>query len=132
MSRGGAVFLRWALLCVLTWGVLAMHHVDPEATGQSGGHGVTSSEHVDSAVPTVSATDSGEQEDHGGLNGFLHLCLAVLCTVVGLVLLIRLGRCQSRVRAFSPSRIQVFARPVARPPPVWGRGVLHRVCVLRV
>lgn len=132
MSRGGAVFLRWALLCVLAWGVLAMHHVDPVATGQSGGHGVTSSKHLDSAVPTVSATDSGEQQEHEGLNGFLHLCLAVLCTVVSLVLLIRLVGRQSRLRSTSPSRIQVFARPVARPPPVGGRGVLHRVCVLRV
>lgn len=134
MNRGAVILLRWALLSVLALGVVVMHHVDTAAAGHSGEHAVisTSSVHDGGATPTGAGHGSEEGPAPGGLHVLLHLCLAVIGTAVSLVLLVCLFRRRfdwPSVRALSASGT---ARPAARPSPVWGRDILHRVCVLRL
>lgn len=131
MSRASALtFLRWTLLCVLAWGVLAMHHVGAPEGGHAGGHVAHAMGSTHSLGPVVPETGPDNQRLPGGLEGLLHLCMAVVCAAVGLVLLLR--ALDAGYVRLSPARDRGEARQVARPPPRWGRGILHTVCVLRV
>ncbi|MQA62393.1 MAG: hypothetical protein GEU86_13045 [Actinophytocola sp.] len=134
MNRGAAILLRWALLCVLAWGVVAMHHVDTAAVDHSGGHSVIStiSMHHGGATPDDAEPGPDEAPVPGGLHVFLHLCVAVIATAAGLVLLVWLFRRRFGRPLPGVSSASGTVMPAARPPAVWGRDILHRVCVLRL
>lgn len=125
------ILLRCALLCVLAGSVLAMHHVDPTVSDHSVGHAAMAV-HEGSFASAAAGADSEEQPVPAGFHDFLHLCLAIICTAIGLVLLVRLLRRQAGGRWSACPPAGATATPAVRPPPVWGRGILHRVCVLRL
>lgn len=67
-----------------------------------------------------------------GMHDLLHLCMAVVCAL-GFALALRLLR---RLGAWTPGERPVIGyravRMPARPPPRWGRELLHSACVLRL
>lgn len=67
----------------------------------------------------------------GPVHDLLHLCMAVLCAIVGLVL-IGLLLAMSWPAQASSTRPQRRVERVDRPPPLSGRSLLSSVCVLRL
>lgn len=124
------------LLCALALAVLGMHHVafgshgTPDGTPSGGTHAAAMTMSTNASMePTAQpADDSGTDTGHE----LMHLCLAVLCATVGLLLLAWLLMAVSaRIRP-----------PTDRlPPPMWhtwrlrgtaGRSLLASVCLLRI
>lgn len=127
MSRHGGNLARWALLCALVWAVLAMHHVGSPSASPADGHATTShAEHTPAPQP------SGDAPAPTPAHDLLHLCMAI-AAAVGIALTLRLLR---RIGAWTPGVRPVTGyravRTPARPPPRWGRELLHSVGVLRV
>lgn len=126
--------LRWALLSVLAWGVLAMHHVkSAEPDHQAAMHAAVA---MTTPAATIESSTASPAEQNGhqplGAHELMHLCLAVICVTVGVVLASRLLRAwrewAPRLSIMSSTRLTA-----ARPPPSRrGRDILHTVCVLRV
>ncbi|WP_328607039.1 hypothetical protein OG943_45345 [Amycolatopsis sp. NBC_00345] len=122
-ARVPAAFLaRWLLLSAVVLGVVTMHHVaapDCAVAGVS----MTHASHADET-----AAPAGMD---GASHSMLHLCLAVLLAVAGLLLAVALAWRAGR------GRPAVAGRPGsaggARPPP-WrsGRELLTASCVLRI
>lgn len=110
-----ATGLRWLLLCLLLLGVVSMHHFV-----------ATSDQHPAMAVEMTVPDHVPESPAHD----LIHLCLAVLGAVAGLLLLVLL------LGVFWPAvRTARRTRPVSRvdrPPWTSGRSVLTSVCVLRL
>ncbi|MEU3273903.1 DUF6153 family protein [Saccharomonospora sp. NPDC006951] len=130
MSPRGAVQLaRWALLCALALGVVAMHHVGTNPGGHTA-HQAASLEHP--AGPGQQH-DAGDESpgSHGSHDALLHLCLAVLTALGGILLAVLfLGR---RIESAPRPRNPVTAGMGARAPPVRsGRDIKHLTCVIRV
>ncbi|SMD25532.1 DUF6153 family protein [Lentzea albidocapillata] len=114
---------QWVLLCALFLGVVGMHHVNV-SNDMSPTHGSIST----SAHHAPPSEDPAPQPTHE----MLHLCVAVLCAVVSLLLLVWL-----LLRAARPITGRVFAsapwpRAPNRPPPRGGRDLLSSLCVLRL
>lgn len=114
---------RWLLLCVLFLGVVGMHHV------------VTGGDMTpDQAMTQVTAQhgQSPEEPAPSPEHDMLHLCVAVLCAVVSLLLLAWL---LVRATPQTTSRVpgsSAWPRAPGHPPPVGGRALLSSVCVLRL
>lgn len=125
-----ASITRFAALCALVFGILAMHHVtiapvDPPAA--AGHHG---SEH---AGGSESPTDQAPAPDHPSDHLGFHMCLAVLLAAtltLAVWLLLRTARAQHvRIhRASGP------ARRAGRAPPFvpTTSEFLSSLCILRV
>ncbi|MDX8143226.1 hypothetical protein SAMN04488074_11969 [Lentzea albidocapillata subsp. violacea] len=115
--------IHWVLLCVLFLGVVGMHHV-AVSDDMSPTHGSMSVGAYD-APPTEEPAPQPAHE-------MLHLCVAVLCAVVSLLLLGWL-----LLRAERPIAGRILAsvawpRAPDRPPPRGGRDLLSSLCVLRL
>lgn len=115
--------IQWVLLCVLFLGVVGMHHVNV-SNEMSPAHGSMST----SAHHAPPSEDPAPQPMHE----MLHLCVAVLCAVVSLLLLVWL-----LLRTAHPTAGRVLAsaawpRAPRRPPPRGGRDLLGSLCVLRL
>jgi hypothetical protein len=115
---------QWLLLCVLFLGVVGMHHIATSGDMTS-----------DQAMTQLTAQhkQSPEEPAPSPEHDMLHLCVAVLCVVVSLLLLLAwlLVRTtpQSTSRALgSPA----WPRAPDHPPPIGGRALLSSVCVLRL
>lgn len=110
---------RWLLLCLLLLGVVGMHHF------------VAAEHHhetmaVEMPMPAPDPGHAPESPAHD----LIHLCLAVLGAVAGLLLLVLLlGVFWPALR--TPRRTRPVSR-VDRPPWTSGRSVLSSVCVLRL
>jgi hypothetical protein len=119
------------LLCAVALGVVAMHHVGTvEAAHPVAGEGPAMAMLRVDAAPVIADPLEGEHGTHHE-NHFLHLCLAVLCTVLGLGLIrwLLLAR-WSAVSALVPPRGEYR---IARAPPLRpGGDILLRSCVLRL
>src|ERR1043165_1014425 len=103
---------RWLLVFLLLFGVVGMHHVPPAAPGSS---------HM------------AEMPEHPGqpAHDLMHLCLAVLVAVGGLVFVAVLLSTLWTSAATPPRTWRHIAR-VDRPPGLGGRDLLSAVCVLRL
>ncbi len=115
---------QWLLLCALFLGVVGMHHVAAGGDMDSG-HDMTQ-------VTAHHKHSSEEPAPSSPGHDMLHLCVAVLCAVVSLLLLAWLlvrSTTQSAGRALSSS---AWARAPDHPPPIGGRALLSSVCVLRL
>lgn len=110
-----------------------MHHFgSPGQQHEAAGHGAMPMS-ISAPATAQPAADAGEQEQPipAGIDGLLHLCMAVLCAAVGLALALRLLRAHRHwVPRLSSEAIRLA--PPRLPPRAWGRDVLHTVCVLRV
>ncbi|MFD8493219.1 hypothetical protein [Amycolatopsis sp. NPDC059657] len=127
MSRSGShPIVRWALLCALLLGVVAMHHV---VAAHGAGHGDS---HVMAAAPEVLTEPVADEAAGGTHDGMLHLCLAVLFAfaAAAVTLMALRSRFRSGVRMAGLALSRAFAR--APPPAVTGREILHLACVLRI
>lgn len=119
------------LLCLLALCVTAMHHVS--ASGDEPHSMATTS--VSASMPTVNV-GMGSGEHHppapGGAHDMLHLCLAILTAVGGLLLawVLFVRRPDTGIPALRkcPRGSPAPERPPDRP----GRTVLNSLCVLRV
>lgn len=114
---------QWLLLCALFLGVIGMHHVAMSGDTPSP-HSATSATAHEQPAP--------EHPSPQPAHDMLHLCVAVLCAVVSLLLL-----AWSLMRAGRPAadRLQVttaWPRAPDHPPPIGGRTLLSSVCVLRL
>ena len=129
--RGASTWTRWALLCALAWGVVAMHHVGMAETSPSmAGHTVAV---ADRHVPPMQAETPGSHVPHdSGMNhDMFHLCLAVLCAVVAVALAGWLLYAASS--STSPCAGWILGGTGSRaPPPRQGRDILTTFCVLRI
>lgn len=124
---------RVALLFVLTFAVLGMHHLAAAPSDQLGGAvPAVGDAAAGSATNAHLAADPGDDAEHG--HGFLHLCLAILTVTGGLVLLARhvlfAFRPVGEAAPFGPPHTGA-QRDRYRPSPS-GRTVLVRVCILRI
>jgi hypothetical protein len=113
---------QWLLLCVLFLGVVGMHHVATSGDMVSGHDG----------KPPAAQQQHSPEEPSSPEHDVLHLCVAVLCAVVSLLLL-----AWSLVRATRPSSgrtpgSSAWPRAPDRPPPLGGRALLSSACVLRL
>ncbi|MPY78879.1 MAG: hypothetical protein GEV04_10330 [Actinophytocola sp.] len=133
-TRVGASVAGWLLLCTVGLGVVLMHHVGtPTSHPATAGHTTA----MTSMEPAAASTMDVQAPHHDGsdpLLHLLHLCLAVLATVLGLGMVARalIGR-TAAPRALRARRDRPGVRSdPSRAPPIWGRDVLHTVCVLRV
>jgi len=113
---------RWLLLCVLAFGVLAMHHV-------ASGHVAHDPAMTAAVAPDLAHADL-PMPGHDGAHSPFHDCLAVLIAAAVLLLAVFLARrgvdVPGVVRAMSRGR-------AARPPPArTGRELLTARCVLRI
>ncbi|MDT7728255.1 MAG: hypothetical protein QOI21_4831 [Actinomycetota bacterium] len=147
--RGASTWTRWALLCALALGVVAMHHVgmaemSPSMAGQAvavPNQAVPNQAVPNQAVPNQAVAgqhlspmpSAGSHEPHGsGMDhGMLHLCLAVLCAVVAMALGLWFLRAVSSGTSVRTGLIRGAAAPRA-PPPRPGRDILRTFCVLRI
>jgi hypothetical protein len=114
---------QWVLLCVLFLGVVGMHHVNV-SNDMSLAHGSMST----SAHHAPPSEDPAPQPTHE----MLHLCVAVLCAVVSLLLLGWLLLRTTRPIAGRALASVAWPRAPDRPPPRGGRDLLSSLCVLRL
>lgn len=117
------------LLCLLALCVTAMHHVSA-----SDGEPVVMPAGVAASMPAADAAVAEHHAPgHGGAHDLLHLCLAVLTTLGGLLLLARLllPRRPGTPHPARPASSRGSPAP-DRPPDRPGRTVLASLCVLRV
>jgi hypothetical protein len=114
---------QWLLLCALLLGVVGMHHLAMSGE-MATGHGMTQA--------TARHERSPEEPAPSSEHDVLHLCVAVLCAVVSLLLLAWLLVRTTSQRTGRVLRSSAWARPPGRPPPVGGRALLSSVCVLRL
>ncbi|WP_344424746.1 DUF6153 family protein [Amycolatopsis minnesotensis] len=118
--------LRWALLGLLAFGVLGMHHVvSPEPHAMPAAMTAAPAHHDG---PSASGSPAGSHDGHGAL----HLCLAVLAAAAVLLFALPGWRAHRSGRLFP--RGAVRAAGAGRDPP---RGLrspvfLSLLCVLRV
>jgi len=114
---------QWLLLCALFLGVVGMHHV--AANGEmASGHDMTQ--------VTAHHEHSPEEPAPSPEHDMLHLCVAVLCAVVSLLLLAWLLVRTTSQRTGRALGSSAWSRAPDRPPPVGGRALLSSVCVLRL
>ncbi|MCX2946773.1 hypothetical protein [Lentzea sp. NEAU-D7] len=115
---------QWVLLCLLVLGVIGMHHVNAGAPGAQAGIAATAGAHGGHHAP--------DDPEPAPAHDMSHMCMAILCAVVSLLLLgwslLRLSRPPDDRAASAPA----WPRAPARPPPLGGRGVLTSLCVLRL
>lgn len=117
------------LLCLLAFGVVAMHHVP--AAGHTTTVPLASTMSAEAAMPGMGA--GHHAPDPGGAHDMLHLCLAVLAAAA-VFLLAWAGFARQRpaiARVRRPAAPRGSPGP-ARPPDRRGRLVLDALCVLRV
>ncbi|ASR33891.1 hypothetical protein BAY61_01555 [Prauserella marina] len=128
--RGAVLLARWALLCALALGVVAMHHVGTNPGGHTG-HQATSEKHQAQTSAGHQDTADDKSGSHGTHDALLHLCLAVLTALGGILLaVVFLGR---RTESASRTRNPLTGGTGARAPPVRsGRDIKHLTCVIRV
>lgn len=125
-----ASITRFAALCALVLGILAMHHVPATPLGPATGHhGAEHATAAGPAAPTGDAPAPDHQRDPAGL----HMCLAVLLAAtlaLAVALLLRTARSQRlRVRrASGPARRAGRAPPFVPSTSVF----LSSLCILRV
>lgn len=116
---------QWALLCLLFLGVVGMHHVNVD-TEMPGGHTVMST------AADLHRDHMPDEPEPAPVHDMLHLCMAILCAVVPLlllaVLLLRVMRPNEDGAAATPA----WPRAPELPPPLSGRRLLSSVCVLRL
>ncbi|MBP2330697.1 hypothetical protein JOF56_011082 [Kibdelosporangium banguiense] len=116
---------RWLLLCLLLFGVVSMHHfVTSEAHHQSSGMTMD-------APASAPAQHEPEQPAPSPKHDLLHLCLAVMGAIAGLLLLglLLAMAIPVHVPSLRPER---RIQRVDRPPKSSGRDLLSSVCVLRL
>lgn len=115
---------QWLLLCVLFLGVVGMHHVATSGEMASG-HDMTQMTAHPEHSPEEPAPSSPEHD-------LLHLCVAVLCAAVSLLLLAwLLVRSTTQGAGLAPGS-SAWSRAPDRPPPIGGRALLSSLCVLRL
>ncbi len=117
---------RWLLLCLLLLGVVSMHHfVSAEAHGQMATMAAVT--HELPADPGHEPHDPAPSPAHD----LMHLCMAVMCVIAGL-LLIGLLLTMSWPPLVPSLRPRRRGRRVDWPPGMFGRQLLSSVCVLRL
>ncbi|WP_112263090.1 DUF6153 family protein [Lentzea terrae] len=114
---------QWVLLCALFLGVVGMHHVNV-SNDMSPTHGSIST----SAHHAPPSEDPAPQPMHE----MLHLCVAVLCAVVSLLMLVVLLMRTAHPIAGRILASAAWPRAPDRPPPRGGRDLLSSLCVLRL
>ncbi len=115
--------IQWILLCALFLGVVGMHHVNV-SNGMSLAHGSMST----SAHHAPPSEDPVPQPMHE----MLHLCVAVLCAVVSLLLLVWLLLRTARPPTGHVLASAAWPRAPERLPPRGGRDLLGSLCVSRL
>jgi hypothetical protein len=121
---------RVILLCALTLGVLAMHHVNAAGIVQETVETFVAD--MPAAATTVDSLDATPQHPACPMCGdhdVLHVCLAVLCAST--MLLLALLQTASSVTAAAIIGPRGSPRP-GPPPSEGGRAVIACLCVLRV
>lgn len=116
---------QWALLCLLFLGVVGMHHVNVD-TEMPAGHAVMS------ATADPYGDHTPDDPEPAPAHNMLHLCMAILCAVVPLLLLAWLLLRTMRPDDDGAATKPAWPRAPARPPPLGGRGLLNSLCVLRL
>ncbi|MGM1060861.1 hypothetical protein [Saccharothrix sp. Mg75] len=120
---------QWALVWAVAFAVVGMHHL---GTQEPAAHPTAAS----AAVTVVDCCAHGASEEHapapGGQHDMLHLCLAILCAVLGLTLTLFTLRGRAITERFSSLRTRAV-RPRPPPPrPGGARALLANLCVLRL
>jgi hypothetical protein len=118
--------LQWALVWAVALAVVGMHHISAHDQSTHTMAGVECCEHAD---PGMAGQHTPEP---GGRHDMVHLCLAVLCVVLGLGLILLALR-----RRTIADLVGLFVAKATRPrsPPPPPRGVparLASLCVLRL
>ncbi|MGW4213783.1 DUF6153 family protein [Lentzea sp. NPDC004789] len=114
---------QWLLLCALFLGVVGMHHVATSGEMAS----------VDNMTRVTAHHErSPEEPTPSPEHDVLHLCVAVLCAVVSLLLLAWLLVRTTPPRTGRALGSSAWSRAPVHPPPVGGRALLSSVCVLRL
>ncbi|MGW4369344.1 hypothetical protein ACWEKT_27245 [Nocardia takedensis] len=136
LSGGVGTLLRSLLLATLAVAVLGMHHVPGAEHSPQKGHGDGCCEvsrvempPAESPVAASSVVDR-QPSGHGAGHDLLHLCLAILAAVTGLILLVF-----AVAWRFPDERAMVWrrrcARGFGRDPPTPTLRRLAVLCVLR-
>jgi hypothetical protein len=114
---------QWLLLCVLSLGVVGMHHV---AMGDDtlSGHSMASATSHHEPTP--------EEPAPSPAHDMLHLCVAVLCAVGSMLLLAWLLLRVAHTIADRMWSTSAWPRAPEHPPPIGGRDLLSSLCVLRL
>ncbi|WP_439659428.1 hypothetical protein ACSHWB_44815 [Lentzea sp. HUAS TT2] len=115
--------IQWIMLCVLFLGLVGMHHIATNDDMAPARGSVSASAH-----DAPSSDRPAPQPAHE----MSHMCVAVLCAVVSLLLLV--GLLLLRTDRQIAERVPASAWPRApdRPPPRGGRDLLGSLCVLRL
>jgi hypothetical protein len=118
---------RWLLLCLLLLGVIGMHHF---ASAEGHDQPTTAVSHTMTDAPVPDPTHEPERPAPSPAHDLLHLCMAVLCAIIGLLLIGLLLGMSWPAQTMS-LRLKRRVRRVDRPPRLFGRNLLSSVCVLR-
>jgi Family of unknown function (DUF6153) len=129
-SADRSLVLRWLLLAVVAFGLVAMHHLPAQ-------HGQDFDTHpagTNMSVTVMDPSPAAQSMPDSGMGSMSHECLAVtsLFTVAALVMLLLLVGASRWARQSLRSAAAALARARDRPPRWGGRTVLASVCVLRL
>jgi hypothetical protein len=122
MRRFGA---RWLLLCLLLLGIVSMHHVVPASAHDAMPAATSMAAQSPMPAPTHEPDSPAPSHD------LMHLCMAVLCAILGLLLIALLLTVLRWETQPVPSLRSSTSR-VDRPPGLSGRTLLASLCVLRL
>jgi hypothetical protein len=117
---------RWLLLCLLLLGMVGMHHFVPAEA-----HGRMSTVVTMTDEPPSDFMHGPHEPVPSPAHGLMHLCMAVMYVIAGL-LLIGFLLSMSWPASVPSLRPQRRGRRVDRPPGLFGRDLLSSVCILRL
>ncbi|GAB2859835.1 DUF6153 family protein [Lentzea nigeriaca] len=124
MTGTSRTVAQWLLLCVLFLGVVGMHHVATSGDMASG--------HDMAPVTAQHEQTPEEPTPSSPAHDMLHLCVAVLCAIVSLLLLAWLLVRSTPENAGHTRGSSAWPRAPGHPPPLGGRALLSSINVLRL
>jgi hypothetical protein len=115
---------RWLLVCLLLLGMVGMHHFVPASA-----HDAMSTA---TSIATQEPMPAPSHEPTAPSHELMHLCMAVVCAFLGLLLIALLLLIVLRRENLPVPSLRLSASRIDRPPGLSGRALLASVCVLRL
>ncbi|TLW95343.1 hypothetical protein FFT09_02165 [Saccharomonospora piscinae] len=130
--------MRWLLVCAVALGLVTMHHIAGQHSGDPAPTHVAPQSAA--AAQVLSPQDSADRHEqapspaHDTASMLFHLCLAVLAGSAVLLVSITLSRSrwQTAARLVAADTGGVRGRPPPSAPPRPPRGFAYDLCVLRL